>query len=51
MSNDGRPVLYRASIPEMVVPYGDPKFRYWQAYFGPGFPRTRAYAHAWYDAW
>ena len=22
-----RPVLYRASIPEMVVPYGDPKFR------------------------
>src|SRR5208337_4687270 len=30
------PVLYRASIPEMVVPYGDPKFRYWQAYFDTG---------------
>ena len=37
--NDGgreRPVIYRASIPEMVVPYGDPKFRYWQAYFDTG---------------
>ena len=32
----GRPVLYRASIPEMVVPYGDPEFRYWQAYFDTG---------------
>ena len=21
---------YRASVPEMVVPYGDPRFRYWQ---------------------
>ena len=31
-----RPVLYRASIPEMVVPYGDPKFRHWQAYFDTG---------------
>ena len=31
-----RPVLYRASIPEMVVPYGDPNFRYWQAYFDSG---------------
>jgi primary-amine oxidase len=36
VSNDGRPVLYRASIPEMVVPYGDPNFRYWQAYFDSG---------------
>ena len=36
VSLDGRPVLYRASIPEMVVPYGDPKFRYWQAYFDSG---------------
>ena len=36
VSNEGRPVLYRASIPEMVVPYGDPKFRYWQAYFDTG---------------
>jgi primary-amine oxidase len=31
-----RPVIYRASIPEMVVPYGDPKFRYWQTYFDTG---------------
>jgi primary-amine oxidase len=36
--DDGRerPVIYRASIPEMVVPYGDPQFRYWQAYFDTG---------------
>jgi primary-amine oxidase len=32
----GRPVIYRASVPEMVVPYGDPAFRYWQAYFDTG---------------
>jgi primary-amine oxidase len=32
----GRPVIYRASIPEMVVPYGDPRFRHWQAYFDTG---------------
>jgi primary-amine oxidase len=31
-----RPVIYRASIPEMVVPYGDPRFRFWQAYFDTG---------------
>jgi primary-amine oxidase len=31
-----RPLIYRASIPEMVVPYGDPHFRYWQAYFDTG---------------
>ena len=36
ISNAGRPVIYRASIPEMVVPYGDPNFRYWQAYFDTG---------------
>jgi primary-amine oxidase len=36
VSNAGRPVIYRASIPEMVVPYGDPNFRYWQAYFDSG---------------
>jgi primary-amine oxidase len=36
VSNDGRPVIYRASIPEMVVPYGDPGFRFWQAYFDTG---------------
>jgi primary-amine oxidase len=32
----GRPVIYRASVPEMVVPYGDPTFRHWQAYFDTG---------------
>jgi primary-amine oxidase len=31
-----RPVIYRASIAEMVIPYGDPRFRYWQAYFDTG---------------
>jgi primary-amine oxidase len=38
LHGDGRerPVLYRASIPEMVVPYGDPRFRYWQSYFDAG---------------
>jgi primary-amine oxidase len=36
VSLQDRPVLYRASVPEMVVPYGDPKFRHWQAYFDTG---------------
>ncbi len=38
IADDGRqrPVIYRASVPEMVVPYGDPAFRYWQAYFDSG---------------
>lgn len=32
-----RPVIYRASIPEMVVPYGDPgRARFWQNYFDIG---------------
>jgi primary-amine oxidase len=32
-----RPVIYRASIPEMVVPYGDPgPTRFWQNYFDTG---------------
>ncbi len=32
-----RPVIYRASIAEMVVPYGDPAAtRYWQNYFDTG---------------
>jgi primary-amine oxidase len=31
-----RPLIYRASIPELVVPYGDPRFRYWQTYFDCG---------------
>ena len=38
ITDDGRerPLIYRASVPEMVVPYGDPRFRYWQAYFDSG---------------
>jgi primary-amine oxidase len=38
ITDDGRerPLIYRASVPEMVVPYGDPAFRYWQAYFDTG---------------
>ncbi|MFC5006122.1 primary-amine oxidase [Dactylosporangium cerinum] len=33
----GRPVVYRASIAEMVVPYADPSpVRYWQNYFDTG---------------
>jgi primary-amine oxidase len=32
-----RPILHRASIPEMVVPYGDPQpARYWINYFDQG---------------
>lgn len=34
---DGRPVLYRASVPEMVVPYGDTTpTRHWISYFDAG---------------
>jgi primary-amine oxidase len=34
---NGRPVLYRASIAEMVVPYADPgPIRFWQNYFDAG---------------
>jgi primary-amine oxidase len=38
IADDGRdrPLIYRASVPEMVVPYGDPRFRYWQTYFDAG---------------
>ena len=38
ITDDGRerPLIYRASVPEMVVPYGDPRFRYWQTYFDSG---------------
>ena len=36
ISLHGRPVIYRASVPEMVVPYGNPEFRFWQAYFDTG---------------
>ena len=31
-----RPILHRASGGERGVPYGDPQFRYWQAYFDSG---------------
>ncbi len=34
---DGRPVVYRASVAEMVVPYADPApVRFWQNYFDCG---------------
>jgi len=34
---DGRPIVYRASIAEMVVPYADPSpVRSWQNYFDTG---------------
>jgi primary-amine oxidase len=34
---DDRPVLHRASVAEMVVPYGDPgPIRFWQNYFDSG---------------
>jgi primary-amine oxidase len=32
-----RPIVYRASVAEMVVPYGDPSpVRFWQNYFDAG---------------
>ena len=37
LSIAGRPVVYRASVAEMVVPYADPSpVRYWQNYFDQG---------------
>lgn len=34
---DGRPIVYRASVAEMVVPYADPSpVRFWQNYFDCG---------------
>jgi primary-amine oxidase len=34
---NGRPVIYRASVAEMVVPYADPSpVRFWQNYFDAG---------------
>jgi primary-amine oxidase len=37
LTHDGRSVVYRASIAEMVVPYADPSpARYWQNYFDVG---------------
>ena len=36
-SGEQRPVIYRASIDEMLVPYGDPSpVRFWQNYFDTG---------------
>jgi primary-amine oxidase len=37
LSFDDRPIVYRASIAEMVVPYADPSpVRFWQNYFDAG---------------
>ncbi|WP_405767706.1 primary-amine oxidase [Streptomyces sp. NBC_01538] len=37
LSFDERPIVYRASIAEMVVPYADPSpVRFWQNYFDAG---------------
>ncbi|MEV0716664.1 primary-amine oxidase [Asanoa sp. NPDC050611] len=37
LSIQGRPLVYRASIAEMVVPYADPSpVRFWQNYFDAG---------------
>ncbi len=37
LSLQGRPVIYRASVAEMVVPYADPSpVRFWQNYFDAG---------------
>ena len=37
VSFDGRPIIYRASVAEMVVPYADPSpVRFWQNYFDNG---------------
>ena len=29
-------MIYRASIAEMIVPYGEPRFRHWQGYLDAG---------------
>jgi primary-amine oxidase len=42
----GRPLIYRASVAEMVVPYGDPNFRYWQTYFDSGEFLVGIYANS-----
>ncbi|MFI9383360.1 primary-amine oxidase [Kutzneria sp. NPDC052558] len=44
---DGRPIVYRASIAEMVVPYADPSpVRSWQNYFDTGEYLVGRYANA-----
>ena len=43
----GRPLIYRASIAEMVVPYADPSpVRYWQNYFDSGEYLFARYANS-----
>ena len=43
----GRPVVYRASIAEMVVPYADPSpVRFWQNYFDAGEYMFARYANS-----
>jgi len=45
ISFDGRPIVYRASIAEMVVPYADPSpTRFWQNYFDCGEYMLARYA-------
>ncbi|HEY2207609.1 MAG TPA: primary-amine oxidase [Pseudonocardia sp.] len=47
ISFDGRPVVYRASIAEMVVPYADPSpVRFWQNYFDCGEYMFARYANS-----
>ncbi|GAA5157674.1 primary-amine oxidase [Pseudonocardia eucalypti] len=47
LSYDGRPILYRASIAEMVVPYADPSpVRFWQNYFDCGEYMFARYANS-----
>ncbi|MFE3000803.1 primary-amine oxidase [Nocardia sp. NPDC059246] len=47
ISLDSRPVIYRASVPEMVVNYGDPEpTRNWQNYFDMGESRIGASANS-----
>ncbi|MGH3438710.1 MAG: primary-amine oxidase, partial [Sciscionella sp.] len=47
ISYDGRPIVYRASIAEMVVPYADPSpVRFWQNYFDCGEYMFARYANS-----
>jgi primary-amine oxidase len=47
ISFDGRPIVYRASIAEMVVPYADPSpVRFWQNYFDCGEYMFARYANS-----
>jgi primary-amine oxidase len=47
LSFAGRPVVYRASISEMVVPYADPSpVRFWQNYFDCGEYMFARYANS-----